>query len=197
VSDTVAHVGIWLPVSLAQPASVVCRCGQQWWSAQGLLDGRPAPEGSLTAPSMGQACAVQDQSGTQPSKRRPSPRLTAGPETARDEHPGQRPRASRSTPAIALRPATPADAEFCYQLHEAATGDYITAIWGWDEQVQRTPHERAFNLHRWRIITAGAGRCRRAGCRLPPGGDLLVPHRNPPRPPRPRHRHPDHRRASG
>ena len=34
-------------------------------------------------------------------------------------------------------------------------GDYITAIWGWDEQVQRPPHERAFNLHRWRIITAG------------------------------------------
>jgi ribosomal protein S18 acetylase RimI-like enzyme len=34
-------------------------------------------------------------------------------------------------------------------------GDYITAIWGWDEQVQRTLHERAFNPHRWQIITAG------------------------------------------
>jgi hypothetical protein len=24
-------------------------------------------------------------------------------------------------------------------------GDYITAIWGWDEQVQRDFHARAFN----------------------------------------------------
>ena len=37
------------------------------------------------------------------------------------------------TPA-ALRPATPADSEFCFQLHKAAMGDYVTAIWGWDEQ---------------------------------------------------------------
>lgn len=34
---------------------------------------------------------------------------------------------------IALRPATPADHEFCFQLHKAAMGDYITDIWGWDE----------------------------------------------------------------
>ena len=34
-------------------------------------------------------------------------------------------------------------------------GDHITAIWGWDEQIQRTLHERAFNPHRWQIITAG------------------------------------------
>jgi ribosomal protein S18 acetylase RimI-like enzyme len=56
---------------------------------------------------------------------------------------------------IALRPATPADSEFCYQLHKAAMGDYITAIWGWDEQAQRDFHTRAFNPHRWQIITAG------------------------------------------
>ena len=35
---------------------------------------------------------------------------------------------------IALRAATPGDSEFCYQLHKAAMGGYITAIWGWDEQ---------------------------------------------------------------
>jgi GNAT superfamily N-acetyltransferase len=58
-------------------------------------------------------------------------------------------------PAIALRPATSADAEFCYQLHKAAMGEYVTAIWGWDEQVQRTFHERAFNPRHWQIITAG------------------------------------------
>ncbi len=34
----------------------------------------------------------------------------------------------------ALRPATPADSECCFQLHKAAMGDYVTAIWGWDEQ---------------------------------------------------------------
>ena len=54
---------------------------------------------------------------------------------------------------VALRPATPADSEFCYQLHKAAMGDYITAIWGWDEQVQREFHTRAFNPGRWQIIT--------------------------------------------
>jgi ribosomal protein S18 acetylase RimI-like enzyme len=56
--------------------------------------------------------------------------------------------------SVALRPATPADSEFCYQLHKAAMGGYITAIWGWDEQVQRGFHARAFNPGRWQIITA-------------------------------------------
>lgn len=63
--------------------------------------------------------------------------------------------ASLAKSAIALRSATPADAEFCYRLHKAAMGDYITATWGWDEQVQRAFHDRAFNPHRWQIITAG------------------------------------------
>ena len=58
--------------------------------------------------------------------------------------------------AVALRPATPSDSEFCYQLHKAAMGDYITAIWGWDEQRQRDSHNRKFNPGRWQIITAGA-----------------------------------------
>jgi ribosomal protein S18 acetylase RimI-like enzyme len=56
---------------------------------------------------------------------------------------------------IGLRPATPADSEFCYQLHKAAMGGYVAAIWGWDEQVQRGFHDRAFNPGRWQIITAG------------------------------------------
>jgi ribosomal protein S18 acetylase RimI-like enzyme len=55
---------------------------------------------------------------------------------------------------VALRPATEADSEFCYQLHKAAMGDYITATWGWDEQAQRGYHARAFNPGRWQIITA-------------------------------------------
>jgi ribosomal protein S18 acetylase RimI-like enzyme len=48
----------------------------------------------------------------------------------------------------------PADTEFCYQLHKAAMGSYVTAIWGWDEQAQRDHHSRAFNPGRWQIITA-------------------------------------------
>jgi len=56
--------------------------------------------------------------------------------------------------AIALRPATPADSEFCFQLHKAAMGDYITAVWGWDEQIQRDFHTRGFAPDRWQIITA-------------------------------------------
>jgi ribosomal protein S18 acetylase RimI-like enzyme len=63
--------------------------------------------------------------------------------------------AGLATSGIALRPATPADAEFCYQLHKAAMGEYIAAIWGWDEQAQRAFHQRAFNPDRWQIITAG------------------------------------------
>ena len=34
-------------------------------------------------------------------------------------------------------------------------GGYIAAIWGWDEQVQRDFHTRAFNPARWQIITVG------------------------------------------
>jgi len=56
--------------------------------------------------------------------------------------------------AIELRPVTPADSEFCFQLHKAAMGDYITAIWGWDEQRQRGFQDRSFNPDRWQIITA-------------------------------------------
>ena len=69
--------------------------------------------------------------------------------------PGGTLRASLARSTIVLRPATPADAEFCYRLHKAAMGEYITATWGWDEQVQRAFHERAFNPRRWQIVTAG------------------------------------------
>ena len=58
------------------------------------------------------------------------------------------------TPVV-LRPATGADSEFCYQLHKAAMGDYVAAIWGWDERVQRGWHARAFSPARWQIITTG------------------------------------------
>jgi GNAT superfamily N-acetyltransferase len=56
---------------------------------------------------------------------------------------------------VALRPATPADSEFCYRLHQAAMGEYVTVLFGWDEQVQRSYQDRAFNPSRWQIITVG------------------------------------------
>jgi hypothetical protein len=68
--------------------------------------------------------------------------------------PDRTPRTGRSMTAVVLRPATPADSEFCYQLHKAAMRDYITATWGWDEQRQRASHDRAFSPGRWQIITA-------------------------------------------
>ncbi|MEU9017445.1 GNAT family N-acetyltransferase [Actinomadura sp. NPDC048394] len=55
---------------------------------------------------------------------------------------------------VGLRPATAADSEFCFQLHKAAMGDYVAAIWGWDEQDQRDYHARGFDPGRWQIITA-------------------------------------------
>lgn len=54
---------------------------------------------------------------------------------------------------VALRPATAADSEFCFQLHKAAMGEYVHAIWGWNEQVQRDYHNRGFAPGQWQIIT--------------------------------------------
>jgi ribosomal protein S18 acetylase RimI-like enzyme len=55
---------------------------------------------------------------------------------------------------ISLRSAVTADSEFCFQLHKAAMGGYVTAVWGWDEQVQRSFHARAFDPAGWQIICA-------------------------------------------
>jgi GNAT superfamily N-acetyltransferase len=98
---------------------------------------------------------MQDHSGSQTPTPPPSAQPAAGPGAMSGVSPGGTLPASLAKSAIALRSATPADAEFCYRLHKAAMGDYITATWGWDEQVQRTFHDRAFNPHRWQIITAG------------------------------------------
>jgi ribosomal protein S18 acetylase RimI-like enzyme len=56
--------------------------------------------------------------------------------------------------AISLRPAAASDSEFCFQVHRAAMGGYVAAIWGWDEQVQRAFHDRAFDPGSWQIISA-------------------------------------------
>lgn len=53
---------------------------------------------------------------------------------------------------VALRDATAADSDFCFALHRAALGPYVTAVWGWDEAVQRGFHERGFDPAKARII---------------------------------------------
>jgi ribosomal protein S18 acetylase RimI-like enzyme len=55
---------------------------------------------------------------------------------------------------ISLRPAATPDSEFCFQLHKAAMGNYVAAVWGWDEQAQREFHTRAFDPGSWQIISA-------------------------------------------
>ncbi|MEW2073575.1 GNAT family N-acetyltransferase [Streptomyces sp. NPDC012403] len=55
--------------------------------------------------------------------------------------------------AVAVRPAVPADSEFCFQLHKAAMGHYVAAIWGWDDEDQRAYHDRGFEPDRWQVIT--------------------------------------------
>jgi ribosomal protein S18 acetylase RimI-like enzyme len=101
---------------------------------------------------------MQDRGDNRAPKPAPKPQPSpppAGPGTIPGARHGGTLQVSLATSGIALRPATPADAEFCYQLHKAAMGEYIAAIWGWDEQAQRAFHQRAFNPDRWQIITAG------------------------------------------
>ncbi|MFI6072310.1 GNAT family N-acetyltransferase [Actinoplanes sp. NPDC051343] len=54
---------------------------------------------------------------------------------------------------IGLRPAVPADADFCYLVHRAAMKAYIEAVWGWVEADQRALHDRGFDPSRTRIVT--------------------------------------------
>ncbi|AXB46931.1 GNAT family N-acetyltransferase [Amycolatopsis albispora] len=56
-------------------------------------------------------------------------------------------------PIIALRQATPADDEFCFQLHKASLGEYVAELWGWEDDVQREHHHRVFVPERWQIVT--------------------------------------------
>jgi hypothetical protein len=44
---------------------------------------------------------------------------------------------------ISLRPATPADSDFAYQVKKVALGGYVTKTYGrWDEVFQRQFHDR-------------------------------------------------------
>jgi ribosomal protein S18 acetylase RimI-like enzyme len=54
---------------------------------------------------------------------------------------------------LALRRATGADADFCFELHRAALGEYVAAIWGWDDGDQRERHDAWFDPDHVRIVT--------------------------------------------
>lgn len=54
---------------------------------------------------------------------------------------------------IELRPATEPDRGYCFTLHEAAMREYVAAIWGWDDTVQRDFFDRGWNPAITRIVT--------------------------------------------
>lgn len=58
-------------------------------------------------------------------------------------------------PEPVLRQANLSDSEFCFTLHRAAMGAYVAEVWGWDEDVQRRMHDKAFDPRRRQIVTVG------------------------------------------
>lgn len=51
-----------------------------------------------------------------------------------------------------LRPATETDRDFCFGLHRLAMGEYVTAVWGWEDAVQRDFFDRSWNPSITRIV---------------------------------------------
>jgi ribosomal protein S18 acetylase RimI-like enzyme len=54
-----------------------------------------------------------------------------------------------------LRPATPADHDFLFNLHRGALGPYVEAVWGWDEEEQLAIFDARFAPERWQIVRSG------------------------------------------
>ena len=54
---------------------------------------------------------------------------------------------------IRLIPADEAYREFSYQVKKMAEGEYITSMFGWNEDVQRNFHDKAWQQQRPDIIT--------------------------------------------
>jgi ribosomal protein S18 acetylase RimI-like enzyme len=55
--------------------------------------------------------------------------------------------------ALDLRPATDADREFCFAMHEATLREYVEAIWGWDDTTQREYFDRGWDPSITHIVT--------------------------------------------
>jgi ribosomal protein S18 acetylase RimI-like enzyme len=56
---------------------------------------------------------------------------------------------------LGLRPATDADRDFCFALHEATLREYVAAIWGWDDAAQREYFDRGWDPSITDIVTRG------------------------------------------
>lgn len=54
---------------------------------------------------------------------------------------------------VKLIPADETYKEFSYQVKKAAEGEYITSMFGWDEDVQRSYHSKAWQQQKPDIIT--------------------------------------------
>ena len=54
---------------------------------------------------------------------------------------------------LTVVPASGADIEFCFGLHRCAFYQYVTEIWGWDEDDQRAIHARNFKPERVQIVS--------------------------------------------
>ena len=58
---------------------------------------------------------------------------------------------------VQRRPATGADADYCFELHEAAMREIVAAVFGaWDSEVQRRLHEEWFETERVEILEVEA-----------------------------------------
>jgi GNAT superfamily N-acetyltransferase len=55
-------------------------------------------------------------------------------------------------PELSLRPCTPDDSQFFYELKKLVLFHYVQAIWGWDEQVQQQFHADNFHPNQTQII---------------------------------------------
>ena len=52
-----------------------------------------------------------------------------------------------------LRPATPNDFEFAFDVNRDAIGPLIEARWGWDESFQLEHHRKRWITKPWQVIT--------------------------------------------
>jgi ribosomal protein S18 acetylase RimI-like enzyme len=55
-------------------------------------------------------------------------------------------------PSWNLRPARLADRDFLYALNKATMGEYVDAVWGWDDQEQVSFFDNRFQPDRWQVI---------------------------------------------
>ena len=54
---------------------------------------------------------------------------------------------------LEIIPAEESHREFSYQVKKSAEGEYITGVWGWDEDIQRDFHSKDWRQSRPDLIT--------------------------------------------